>query len=197
VVPFATGVVLLFLPGCATASDLDKLQQKMTADMTTALSQVRIQVRGLQDNLTAFETRTKNALDTEKKAFDEVEMQRLRLEDKVSAVNTKLAGEIGELKRDLDEFSFKGTRELETINVTVGGLRKQLDNVQQDVSAFQRSTQRFQSILANQSSQMQVLTRTLLRRYQLEVQALQGHMKEVEQAVHDLEPLATTAAANR
>jgi hypothetical protein len=76
--------------------------------------------------------------------------------------------------------------EMETFRTELSDVRKRVVEAQQDRVALTTAVQR-----------LHTLSRTLLRRYQLEMDGLRGHLREMEQLAKDLEPFADNSGKNK
>ncbi|WP_447979967.1 hypothetical protein [Candidatus Nitrospira bockiana] len=181
---FRTSVVLLLLlliGGCATTSDVERLHQKLTSEMAP-----RTEVKELQDKVATLQAKTRAALEAEKKAIEAVEAR-------LSVLADELQTEAVAVRKSLDELNIRRAQEIESIQSTVGEQRRQLAEVQEDLTSLRATSQRVHSLLTTHSSQIQSLAQTLVRGYKSGLETLRDQLKELESAARELEPLANSS----
>jgi archaellum component FlaC len=185
-------VVSLLAAGCATSSDLQKLNLDLAQKLDAQTKTLRAETSSLRDQAKSFKTEleslraqvgtfqfeTRTAL--ERLNEQEVMRQQILNELTASAANTKKTME-GYGATSLERFGKIETMTRETA--------KQLQTVQQSVSGFSGRIEQLPSLVTTLGTEVRSLTATLLGSYELEEAALKDRLRAVEDMKKRLRPL--------
>jgi chromosome segregation ATPase len=173
-------VVLLILQaqGCATRNDLAKLKDSLASEVKMA----RHEAQALRGRVETVQRQAKQESSTATN-FEE----RIRtVETKHEVMRDEVLRQLGPMKQAIENMMARHALEMETFRTELSDVRKRVVEAQQDRVALTTAVQR-----------LHTLSRTLLRRYQLEMDGLRGHLREMEQLAKDLEPFADNSGKNK
>ena len=170
----ATCVTVLFMLqglGCATKSDLAKLRRSLASEVWMA----RHDAQAVRGRVEMVQRQAKQESSTA-----------MNLEERIRTVETKqevltdeVVRQVGPMKQALEDMMAKHALEMTTVRTELSDVRKRVVDAQQDRVAFSTAVQRLHTV-----------SRTLLRQYQLEMEGLRQHLREIEEMAKDLEPYA-------
>jgi len=164
--------------GCVTKGDLAKVRQELAANMRTA----RQDVHSLRGTLESVQSKAQQEGTTT--ATFEARLKTLEREQEV--ISEEVVSQLGAMKKVIEDLMAKRVLEGETYRRELTDLNKRISDVQQDRAALTTNLQR-----------VQVLGRALLRTYQLQVEGLRAHLKDIDQLAKELEPFADSGAKSR
>lgn len=161
-------VLLLAGTGCATTSDLEKLDQGISRKLEAQDKRTQVEMNRLRSQLNTVQTAQEKQQRETVRKLDELwstvrtESENLHLA--VEALHKDLTAETTNTRKILDEFVEKSRLNLERIESSAGEVRVQ----------------------------MSALNQTLLGTYRFEEAALRERLKTLEQLKKQLEPVSIT-----
>lgn len=201
--------MLMSLVGCATNSDLERLDHSLSQRLDTMTASLRADssringqletqskrqqdlsraVEGLKSNIEGEGKAVRSdmaAIKTESKALYEEMLAHEAIQTQLSK-DTRL--EMAHTKKALDEFAGKTDEELATLSDVAKTVSKEIRSLQQALTSFSSRLEQLPSMVSQVGSQVHGLNQTLMGSYKLEEAALRDRLKAVEQVLKQLEP---------
>jgi archaellum component FlaC len=210
--------MLMSLVGCATGSQLDRLDQSLSQRLDTMAASIRADSSRLSAQLESQNKRQqelsrsveglKSSIESEGKAV-RGEIAAIKTEHKAvfeemlvhESVQTQLGQdtrlEMAQTKKALDQFAGKTQEELGSLGEIVQSGSKEIRGLQQALASFSARLEQLPALVSHVGSELHGLNQTLMGSYKLEEAALRERLKAVEQVLKQLEPMPvkTTQAA--
>lgn len=179
------GVVLfLAAAGCATSSDLERLEQGLAKKLEAQSKASQAEMSGLRMKLEIVQTAQEKQQRELVRKLDEI-WSMVRTEGDV--IGTQVGVIQNQTTAVLDE--------VKKSEAATGEVRSQLNSVQRGLSTVSGNMERIAPLLTTVGGELRSLAQTLLGAYSLEEAALRDRLKGLEQLRRQLEPGAVPQQA--
>lgn len=185
-------VVSLLAAGCATSSDLEKLNQNLSQKMDAQSRAMRSEVSSLRDQVKSLSTETEG-LRAQVRTFQLNTSAALELVKEQGVIKEQglrdLSTAIISTKREVEGYGAKAQEHFGRIEEITGEATKQIRTVQQVVSGFSGRIDQLPPLVSALGTEVRSLTGTLLGSYELEEVGLRDRLRAVEEMKKRLRPL--------
>lgn len=189
--------------GCATASDLEGLNQGLSRKLETTsgtvradLSGLRAQLRTVQDDQEKLHrelTKTHEVLKAAVRSeLDDLrtQVERLQLETKAALEEmTTSVAQTAQTSTELKAEAARNKQDLGRIEAFAADASKQLPSLHQGLSTLGGRIEQLPSLVTGLGAEMRSLTETLVGTYELEEVALKDRLKALELVKKRLKPI--------
>lgn len=163
-----TGIVVAWLAsGCATSSDLERLNLELSQKLDAQTKAMRAETSSLRDQTKSFKT----------------ELENLRAQVGTFQLDTRSALE---LLKEQEVMSSQILNELSTVTTS---LKKTVEGYDARASGFRSRMEQLPPLVTTLGTEVRSLTETLAGNYELEEAALKDRLRVVEEMKKRFKPL--------
>lgn len=185
-------VVSLLAAGCATSSDLEKLDRNLSQKMDTQSRAMRLEVNSLREQVKNVSAETEG-LRAQVRTFQLDTSAALELVKEQGVIREQALRDLSTVtvstRRELEGYGTKAREHFGKIEEMTGEVTKQIRTVQQVVSGFSGRIDQLPPLVSALGTEVRSLTETLLGSYELEEVALKDRLRAVEEMKKRLRPL--------
>ncbi|WHZ17514.1 MAG: hypothetical protein OJF52_004366 [Nitrospira sp.] len=185
-------VFSLLAAGCATSSDVEKLDRNLSHKMDAQSKAMRSEVNSLHEQVKNVSAVTEG-LRTQVRTFQLDTSAALELVKEQGVIREQALRDLSTVtvstRRELEGYGTKAREHFGKIEEMTGEVTKQIRAIQQVVSGFSGRIDQLPPLVSALGTEVRSLTETLLGSYELEEVALRDRLRAVEEMKKRLRPL--------
>ena len=185
-------VVSLLAAGCATSSDVEKLDRNLSQKMDAQSKAMRSEVNSLREEVKNVSAETEG-LRTQVRTFQLDTSAALELVKEQGVIREQALRDLSTVtvstRKELEGYGTKAREHFGKIEEMTGEVTKQIRAIQQVVSGFSGRIDQLPPLVSALGTEVRSLTETLLGSYELEEVALRDRLRAVEEMKKRLRPL--------
>ena len=198
IIHVGVGLLLLGSMGCATTSQLDKLNVGLSTKFETMNRSVSSDVQALRADVSAMQASQRDLEGQLTQALEAVQADIRQSVNYIAAAEQgrreaflQLQAETVETRNVVTEYASTSRQALEKIAAVTGEINRELREIEQAVAAIKK----LPPILTGMSKQVRTLKQALLQSYKLEQVTLRSRLKALEHVTTQMNPAADAVSS--